>query len=177
MAGAVHHVYARGNDRQRIFADDADRRAYLCLLGQEVARRHWRCLTYCLMANHVHLLVETPAPNLSVGMCLLQGQYARRFNRRHGRTGHVFQGRYGAVRIEDDAQLWMTVGYIARNPVEAGLVARAGDWRWSSHQAVMGRAPSGWLDVPGLFGRLGALGGDPLSRYAECVAGEPATAG
>src|SRR4051794_22290069 len=110
----VHHVWARGVARQVIYRDDADRRRYLTLLGDVVDRKGWRCLTYCLMDNHVHLLVEVPACSLGVGMQWLHGRYAEHFNERHGRSGHVFQGRYGAERMLHDAQLWMTARYIAR---------------------------------------------------------------
>ncbi|HEX8208341.1 MAG TPA: transposase [Solirubrobacteraceae bacterium] len=170
IAGGIHHVFARGNDRQRIFVDDADRAVYIGLLRTVIARLQWRCLTYCLMRNHVHLLIETPTPNLGVGMQRLQGIYARSFNRRHGRSGHLFQSRYGCVRVEDDAQLWMTVGYIVRNPVAAGLCAEPEEWRWSGHGAIGGRSDQ-WLDTGRLLAYLAALGGDPHERYAECVAG------
>src|SRR3954454_20748947 len=93
LAGGVHHVYARGNAREDIYRDDVDRRMYLHTLGREVARWKWRCLAYCLMSNHVHLLLETPEPNLGRGMQRAHGTYARLFNRRHARVGHVFQGR------------------------------------------------------------------------------------
>jgi REP-associated tyrosine transposase len=166
-------VYARGNDRQPIFVDDLDRRAYVDLLGSVIPRMGWRCLSYCLMPNHVHLLVETPEANLGRGMCLLQGRYARRFNHRHDRIGHVFQRRYGSVRVLDDAQLWMVIAYIARNPVTADLCATAEDWRWGSHGAIVdGNARQGWLDVPRLFGLVSAVaGGSGLDAYHRCVRG------
>jgi putative transposase len=164
----MHHVYARGNRKQRIYLDDRDRVAYLRLLGLVVRERGWRCLAYCLMSNHLHLLVETPQPNLGAGMESLQGGYARGFNRRHGRTGHLFERRYGAVRIRSDAQLWWVVRYIAMNPVEAGLCARPEEWRWSS---AGGGAP--WLDRRRLLEHLAAQGGDPRRRYAELLNPQP----
>jgi putative transposase len=170
LAGGLHHVFARGNDRQAIFVDDVDRQMYLALLAEVAALLRWRCLTYCLMNNHVHLLMETPLPNLGTGMHRLQGGYARNFNRRHRRSGHVFQERYGCVRVEDDAQLWMTVGYIARNPVAAGLCASADDWTWSGHSSVRSGDRSGWLDVDRLLEYFGAWGGDAGEQYEECVA-------
>jgi REP element-mobilizing transposase RayT len=165
----VHHVYARGNDRQRIFRDDLDRESYLATLAVVVVRKKWSCLAYCLMANHVHLLVETREPNLGRGMGLLHGLYGRAFNDRHGRTGHVFEGRYGAVRQTTDEQLWHTIAYIARNPVTAGMCAGPKMWRWSSHSAVLSGAGPRWLDAAGLLRRFENLGGDPRRRYAELV--------
>ena len=170
FAGAVHHIFALGVDGRPIFVDDLDRRSYLEQLAEEIARREWRCLSYCLMRNHVHLLLETPQANLSVGMQRLHGTYAQRFNRRHDRRGHLWAGRFGSKRIEDDAQMWMTVGYIARNPIEAKIVRAAGDWPWSSHAATAGQRPApAWLDQSRLLDYLGALGGDPRQRYKECV--------
>src|SRR3712207_1237827 len=148
-AHAIYHVFARGNRKQEIFADDLDRRAYLGLLAQVIAKERWSDLSYYLMPNHVHLLVETPDPNLPLGMQVLQGQYARRFNRRHRQVGHLFQGRYGAVRIRDDVQLWTTAAYIAQNPVRAGKCREPWDWSWSGVtprllrrlEAIAGTAP------------------------------------
>lgn len=162
-------MYARGNDRRRIFLDDVDRLSYLRILGKTIVRTRWRCLGYCLMDNHVHLLVETPEPNLAGGMQRLHGSYAQLFNERHGRSGHLFQGRYGAVRMEDDAQLWTTIRYIVHNPLEAGLVTAPDAWSWSSHAAlVAGDAPD-WLDVERLLGYFGGIGGQPLARYRAMI--------
>src|SRR6059058_5588779 len=102
---AVHHVYARGVERRKIFMDDRDRRNYVARLAAVVGRQEWRLLSFCLMPNHVHLLVETTRPNLGDGMRLLHGGYAQAFNTRHSRSGHLFGGRYGSKRAEDDGQL------------------------------------------------------------------------
>ena len=159
-----------GNNRQPLFVDDDDRRAYLGLLAQVVASHAWHCLSYCLMGNHVHLLLETTEPNLANGFQRIHGPYAQRFNRRHRRTGHLFENRFGSVRVEDDAQLWMIVAYIARNPVEAGLCATLEGWEWSSHAQVLGDRTVRWLAVDRLLAYIGAVsGGDPLARYTECV--------
>ena len=90
-------------------------------------RTGWRILSYCLMGNHMHLLIETQEPNLGTGMHRLHGGYAQYFNRRHGFSGHLFQDRYDSVTIENDAQLWTAAAYIARNPVTAGLCRTATD--------------------------------------------------
>jgi putative transposase len=170
FAGAVVHVYARGNRKQRIYVDDVDRETYLALLGQVVARQRWKCLAYCLMHNHLHLLVETPEPNLAIGMQRLHGLHAQAFNKRHRHVGHLFQGRYGAVVVRTDEQLLTVARYIALNPVEAGLCRLPADWPWCSHAAVVnGVAAPGWLDVERLLAYFGASGGDPRERYAEVV--------
>jgi putative transposase len=166
----IYHVYARGNAKQAVYLDQIDRQTYLRLLGVTVEKRRWRCLAYCLMENHVHLLVETPDANLAVGMQWLHGLYARMFNERHGRVGHLFQGRYGAVRITSDAQLWGALRYVGLNPVEAGLCGRPADWPWGSYAAIRAGKPP-WLDLNRVLGFLAASGGDPWSRYVGLVEG------
>ena len=142
VEGGVFHVFARGNNRDLIYLDEEDYARYSAVLGA-VARQHdWRLLAFCLMPNHVHLLVETPKPNLGDGMQRLHGVYAREFNRRHTRCGHLFQGRYGAVRVTTDEQLWMVARYIATNPVAAGLCSGPAQWAWSSHAAVVAKSAS-----------------------------------
>jgi hypothetical protein len=93
------------------------------------------------MANHYHLLVETPRANLDDAMQRLNGTYAMRFNRHYERTGHVFQGRYGTKLITDDDYALAVVRYIALNPVEAGVCARPEEWPWSSYAATAGLVP------------------------------------
>jgi hypothetical protein len=121
------------------------------------------------MDNHVHLLIETVKPNLWLGMHRLHGDYARYFNERHRRDGHLFQDRYGSKRIGNDAQLLMAAMYVALNPVAAGLCERPDGWRWSSHAAMAAGEEPPWLRPDRLFAVLGAAGGDPRRRYAELV--------
>jgi putative transposase len=169
VAGGVYHVFARGNGRQAIYLDTADYTIYLNLLERVVGRQGWLCLAYCLMHNHVHLLLETPKPNLGEGMQRLHGTYGRRFNQRHRRVGHLFQGRYGAVSVTADEQLIAVVRYIALNPVEAALCGLPEQWPWNSMRRVLnGSAPS-WFAVSRLFEYLSADGAEPRDRYAELV--------
>jgi hypothetical protein len=121
------------------------------------------------MHNHVHLLIGTETTNLGAGLRRLHGLHARAFNDRHGRSGHLFQGRYGAVLQASDEQLWHSIAYIARNPVEAGLCGSPEDWPWSSHARVLqGTAPP-WLDATRLLRCFEGAGGDSRRRYAELV--------
>jgi putative transposase len=137
--GTIHHVYARGVAGTDIYRDDLDRQLYLRLLAEVTVRFEWNCLAHCLMTNHVHLLVETPRANLAEGMQGLHGTYAQKFNWRHERSGHLFQGRYGETRIKSDAHLHTATMYIVRNPVEAGLCASPSDWRWLQYEAALTR--------------------------------------
>ena len=172
VEGGVFHVFARGNDKRLIYRDDVDRRTYLRMLGGTVKQRRWHLLAYCLMENHVHLLLETPAANLAVGMQRLHSLYAREFNTRHRRSGHVFQGRYGAVRITTDEQLWTAARYIVLNPVKAGLCQSPDEWRWGSHAAVLGGGAPDWVDHSRLLEHFGAAGGDAAIRYMTMVTGD-----
>ena len=141
MAGGLYHVTSRGNARGAIHKDDADYATYLRHVAKVVERFDWRCHSFCLMPNHEHLMIETPEPNLAAGMHVLNLAYARFFNWRYRRVGHVFQGPYGAVPILTEGHLLAVVRYVVLNPVEAGLVADPADWRWTSHRATAGLEP------------------------------------
>jgi REP element-mobilizing transposase RayT len=173
LAGGIHHVVARGNNRQVIYRDDHDRAMYFTLLRLTIARTGWHCLAYCLMDNHVHLLVETPSTNLGSGMQRLHGLYARSFNDRHRRVGHVFQGRFKSKPMTDDEQMWTTTRYIARNPVEARCCHSPREWSWSSHAAMVRGTAPGWLDAQRLLSYFGGVGGDPLVVYRALVEDDP----
>ena len=122
--GALYHVTSRGDRREDIYETDADREAFLSLLGAVCDRYHWVCHAYCLMGNHYHLLIETPDANLSRGMRQLNGMYTRTFNIAHGRVGHVFQGRYKSIHVDADEYLMELARYVVLNPVRATMVAR-----------------------------------------------------
>jgi putative transposase len=171
VAGGVYHAVARGNRGSRIFDDEADYAEYLKLLRGAVKRYGWHLLAYCLMGNHVHLVVETPEPNLPAGMQWLQGKYGRYFNDRHDLFGHVFQGRYRAIRQVTDEQLWQVLRYVALNPVEAGLCRRPRDYRWSSYGTALSSG-AGPVAVDRLFWFTTERGdGRALESYRDLVEG------
>ena len=140
--GALYHVTSRGNARQKVFRDDEDRETFLATLAAVVERFGWHCHAYCLMDNHFHLLLETPEPNLSRGMRQLNGVYTQRFNRRHRKVGHLFQGRFNAVVVDKDAYLLELARYIVLNPVRARRVKAPERYPWSSYRAMLGLAPA-----------------------------------
>jgi len=136
--GAVYHITSRGNARSDIYLGDEDRELFLDVLGYVIQRFDWKCHAYCLMSNHYHLMIETPQPNLSRGMSQLNGMFTQRFNRKHGRIGHVFQGRYKSIIVDKDAYLLELSRYIVRNPLAAHMVKSIQDWHWSSYLATAG---------------------------------------
>jgi REP element-mobilizing transposase RayT len=144
----LYHVTTRGVRQTPLFHDEHDWLRYLEFLDAAVTAFDWRCLSYCLMPNHVHLLLQTPEPNLPQGMQQLNLRYAMRFNWKYGFKGHAFDRRYGARLLGADDHLLTVVGYIASNPVRAGLVDAPAAWRWSSYRSLIGRttAPR-FLDV------------------------------
>ena len=143
FSGALYHVTARGNRRESIFLDDGDQARFLDVLGEVCRHFNWQLHAYCLMTNHYHLLIETPDGNLSKGMRQLNGVYTQRFNRTHGRVGHVFQGRFKGILVQKESYLLELARYIVLNPVRAGMVPFAQDWPWSSYRATVGLASSG----------------------------------
>jgi putative transposase len=167
FSGALYHVTTRGNWRRRIFRDDRDRELFLSLLGQVVERYEWTCHAYCLMDNHYHLLVQTPAGNLAEGMRALNGRYARAFLFRHEKSGHLFGRRYHPVLIERHEHLLEVERYVVLNCVRARLSTSAGEWAWSSYRATAGLArrprflTTDWT--------LGVFGGS-RERFAAFVA-------
>jgi REP element-mobilizing transposase RayT len=157
FAGAVYHVMARGNERREIFRDDKDRRRFLETLGDAVERFGVLVHAYCLMPNHYHLVVETPRANLSQAMAWLQTTYTVGFNRRHRRSGHLFQGRYKSHLVEADAYAQELVRYLHLNPVRprsrqarisAERIRELNRYRWSSHREYAGwRRKPVWLSL------------------------------
>ena len=133
--GALYHVTSRGDRCEAIYEDDADRERFLEVLGQVVEDFNWVVHAYCLMSNHYHLVIETPDANLAKGMRQLNGVYTQYSNRRHQRSGHLFQGRYKAILVDADSYLLELARYVVLNPVRARMVRKPGAWPWSSYLA------------------------------------------
>lgn len=132
--GALHHVINRGNYRRDLFESVGAAEAFLRTLTEAAGKYGWRLHAYVLMRNHFHIAVETPEPTLGEGMHWLQSTMATRFNRLRGESGHLFQGRYKSLVIEDFASLARVVDYIHLNPVRAKVVLpeQVEGYRWSS---------------------------------------------
>ena len=170
FTGALYHVTSRGDRREPIFEDDEDRLRFLTVLAEVVERFNWLCHGYCLMTNHYHLVVETPDANLSKGMRQLNGLYTQASNRRHQRTGHLFQGRFKGILVDKDSYLLELTRYVVLNPVRAGMVKDPQAYEWSSYRAMVGQAPvPAWLATDGLLAQFGKRRSDARRRYGQFV--------
>ena len=168
--GAVYHIITRGNNRQAVFRDDQDRRTYLKKLALYCEEKEVHLLSYCLLTNHVHLLLETPKGNLSRLMQPFQTSYTIYFNKRHRRSGHVFEQRYKALVVDKDNYLLQVSRYIHLNPVEAKMVQRPQDYAWSSYRGYVQAKNSG-LHCEVVLGQLGGKRSEQVLRYREYVEG------
>ena len=136
-AGLLYHVIVRGNQRRKTFRHDDDYRAYLDRLDKYRAQCHVRIYAFCLMPNHVHLLVETGSIPLAKFMQGVQQSYTQYFNLRYRKVGHLFQGRYKAIICERDKYLLALIRYIHLNPVRAKLASRPQQYRYSGHNSYL----------------------------------------
>jgi len=144
--GAYYHVLSRGNEGRDIFNDDKDRTLFIDTLGEVSDRFSVDIFAFVLISNHYHLLLRTNHANLSKAMQWLGVTYTRRFNNRHCRSGHLFQGRFKSIVVENDAYVVELSCYIHRNPLRAGIVKRLIDYKWSTYPVyAYGRKASDWL--------------------------------
>jgi REP element-mobilizing transposase RayT len=170
VPGQIYHVYSRGSNRQEIFKHDSDRVDFLSCLERVVARHKLGCLAYCLMPNHFHLVVLTPDGLLSDAMKALNGRYALRFNQRYGADAHLFKNRFGAVLQSSDPQLFWTLRYAVRNPVQAGICSEPSEWPWSSYRASVGEVvPPRFLALRTLLSYFGDTRESAMSGFRALV--------
>ena len=146
--GALYHVTSRGDRREPIVGDDIDRQAWLAVLERGLERFEASAFAYCLMGNHYHVVLQTHRPNLSRLMRHVNGVYTQTYNRRHGVVGHLFQGRFKAILVEEESYFLEVCRYVDLNPVRAGMVKRPQDWAWSSYESRKGSGLSFCLPVP-----------------------------
>jgi putative transposase len=164
-------VIQRGNNRQRVFHDDADRNSLLELLSEYAAREKVAIHSYVLMDNHFHLLL-TPetAAGLPAVMQAVGRRYVRYFNRRYQRSGTLWEGRYRSAPVQSERYLLACMVYIDLNPVRAGIVARVGDYPWSSYGHYAGLRPDKRITAHPLYWQLGNTPFEREARYVEQVA-------
>ena len=171
LAGGHYHVFQRGVRRSDIYRTDSDRRLFLSYLRNTCLVSDWRCLAYCLMTNHYHLVIRTNRPSLSSGMQWLNARYAEHFNLAYEHTGHVFQHRFGAKLIETHRYLLAAIRYVELNAVNAGLCRSASSWQWSSYSVVTGtRSHREWFDRSAVLALFGPDVDVAAVAYAKFIA-------
>jgi REP element-mobilizing transposase RayT len=152
--GAVYHVMLRGNGGADIFFEDGDRHRFFLLLQEGIERFGFRVHAFCLMSNHIHLALQVGEIPLSRIMQNLSFRYTQWINWRTKKKGHLFQGRYRAILVEEDEYLLQLVAYLHLNPARAGMEKTPSDYRWSSHRAYLGDEQIPWLSCDSLLSRL-----------------------
>jgi len=169
--GAIYHVMNRGDHREAIFRDDADRVLFLETLAEACGKTDWQFHAWCLMSNHFHFVLETPNANLVDGMKWFLGSYTRRFNRKHKLFGHLFSGRYKALIVDGSGSGYLRTvcDYVHLNPVRAKLLRpeqKLAAYRWSSYPEYLKRPRRRvkWLRVDRLFGEMGIQRDDARGR-------------
>jgi REP-associated tyrosine transposase len=174
IEGAIYHVYSRGSNCQAIFLNDGDYVEFATLLAAGIEKHRLDCFGWSLMPNHWHGILRCPAAGLSCFMQHVNHRYALRFDRRWGRTAHVFEAHFGAVLQETEEQFLWTLRYVVRNPVDAGLCASPHDAHWTSFPATAGlvHAPN-YLRVDEILSHFGTDPYEARRRYVEFVVGAP----
>ena len=169
VEGGLYHVITRGNDRQDIFHSTDDYLKFLSLLARHKDKSAFYLYAYCLMTNHIHLLIERQAETVGNIMRRLLTGYSQFYNRRYRHVGHVFQGRHKAILCESDTYLAELVRYIHLNPVRAKMVTVAEEYPFSSQRAYLGIEPAGIVDVDPVLLRFGHRKELARERFAEYV--------
>ena len=170
LAEGVYHVTQRGLERRDIVLNNDDRQDWLRLFDRHATRCGWRVFAYALLDNHFHIFLRTPQPNLSEGMHAFESGYVSLFNRRHKRTGPLFQSRFGAVLIEHESHAQVLSRYVHLNPHRAGLDPRPGEYRWCSLRYYLNPdgAPA-WLDWQTILRELSTREGAARIAYRRFV--------
>jgi len=169
IAGGLYHVITRGNNRRRIFDSPADFEKFLSLLAIQKSKRPFFLYAYCLMTNHVHLLIERQADTVGSIMHRLLTGYSQYYNRRHRRVGHLLQGRHKAILCQSDRYLVELVRYIHLNPVRAKMVAKPEAYEYSGHRAYLGLAPALIMNVDPVLRHFGVSKNQSRQRYRQFV--------
>lgn len=168
IPGGFYHVIGRGLEKRYIFDADADKKDFLARFGETLLRVDARCLAWALMSNHYHFLIQIGDNPLSKLMASVLSGFAGGYNRRHKRSGYVFENRFKSILIDADSYLLELVRYIHLNPVRAGMVAdvnELGDYRWTGHAGMIGRYKQDWHSTQQALRHFGEDRGRAKSNY------------
>jgi REP element-mobilizing transposase RayT len=169
VPGAFYHVTLRGNHQQDIFFTAGDRSLFTENMSVAVERLGARLHAYCLMTNHVHLLIQVGDEPLGRLMLRIAGCYARKVQKRLGTTGHLFEKRYHPTLIDADRYLLAVLRYIHLNPVAAKIVTRAADYRWSSHHSYSGTRTEPWVKTDFILAMFDSERGRAVAAYRRFI--------
>lgn len=166
----LFHVVSRGNNGELIVRDAVDKAAFRAELHRVAVKYQWEIWAWCLLSNHYHLVLRTPDLGLSEGMQELNGNHARRMNRRHDRTGHLVRNRFFSVALETEAHAVAAILYVARNPVKAGLCVSPATWPDGGYRATVGlEQPPPWLAVAAVLSLFGEDEQHAIATYRDFV--------
>lgn len=171
-AGALHHIMVRGINKSAIFSDDQDRQKFLERLGENIDKAGAVVYAWVLMTNHVHILFKSGAQGISAVMRKQLTWYAQYYNRKHRRTGHLFENRYKSILCEEENYLLALIRYIHLNPVRAGIVETMSElerYPWSGHATVMGKKKHEWMDTSYVLAQFGSRKNTARTAYRSFV--------
>lgn len=172
VPGALHHIMVRGINKSKIFDDEQDKTRFLERLGQSVADGEASVYAWVLMDNHVHILFKSGRDGISSVMRRLLTWYAQYFNRRHGRSGHLFENRYKSILCDEERYLLALVQYIHLNPIRAkivGTIEQLDRYPWTGHRAIIGKTSCDWMDTNAVLAQFGARKKKAISEYRRFV--------
>ena len=169
IPGGIYHVLIRGNAGEDVFFDKGDRTRFLLLLQEGTERFTYRLHAFCLMTNHIHLIIQVGEIPLSKIVQNLSFRYTKFINKKKKRVGHLFQGRYKAILIDGDSYLLELVRYIHNNPVRAGLVRDPSEYPWSSHTTYLGTIKTPFVTTTFVLGQFGSDLNAAISLYSAFV--------
>ncbi|HWR58104.1 MAG TPA: transposase [Thermodesulfovibrionales bacterium] len=172
IPGAMHHIIIRGIENRDIFRDDEDRSLFLERLGLCVREGKSAVYAWAVMRNHVHVLFRSGTEGMCSVMRKLLTWYAQYFNRRHGRSGHLFENRYKSILCDEDNYLLALVRYIHLNPVRVGIIGSIEEldcYPWSGHRTIIGKVKQPWMDIDSLLSQFGGTRRKAINEYRRFI--------
>jgi REP element-mobilizing transposase RayT len=169
LPGYSYHIIARGNERKNIFRDEIDRKKFIKIVGEAAEEFQFVVLSYVLMSNHYHFLIEIKLPNISQAMQLINASYTTYFNRKYKRSGHLLQGRFEAILVEHGQNLLYVTAYIHLNPARAGMVEQVIEYPWSSYRQYTGGVDKGIAVPEIILQRLSENRVEAVRKYEEYI--------
>ena len=157
--GALHHVMVRGINKADIFIDSQDKTRFLERLAENVSQGKCTVFAWVLMTNHVHILFKSGKDGISTVMRKQLTWYAQYFNRRHNRTGHLFENRYKSILCEEDGYLLALIRYIHLNPIRGKIIQRIDEldrYPWTGHRTIIGKSDNPWMDRDAVLSEFGS---------------------